>query len=160
MAFSSLLDQPAIRMRASRFSVEQYHLLGETGLIPEQVKLLDGIIVEKRSKSPLHSRTVQRLMRALRAALPLDLDVRQEQPITSYDLEPEPDLRTYPHGQTTMAEDIRRLQNWSSRSRFPVRSSTIRSARFKPPSTSKSIGSCFRKAGALRFTPGLPMAII
>ena len=50
MAFSSLLDEPAVRERAVRFTVEQYHLLGEAGLVGKNVELLEGILVNKLSK--------------------------------------------------------------------------------------------------------------
>ncbi len=93
MAFSSsLLDVPTVRQQALRFTVEQYHLLGEAGLISEQVELLNGIIVEKMSKSPLHSGTAQKLVRLLNQVIPESWLVRQEQPITCRDSEPEPDI--------------------------------------------------------------------
>ena len=53
-----------------RLTTEQYHFLGEAVLIPEKVELLDGIIVEKMSKSPLHSGTAQQLVRLLNQVVP------------------------------------------------------------------------------------------
>ena len=73
-------------------TVEQYHALFAQGLIPEKAELLEGIIVEKMSKSPLHSSVTQKLLRKLRAAASEGFDVRQEQPITCRRSEPEPDL--------------------------------------------------------------------
>ena len=73
-------------------SVEQYHALEAAGLIAENVELLDGIVIEKMAKSALHSATIQRLLKSLRVVLPLTWDVRQEQPITTANSEPEPDL--------------------------------------------------------------------
>ena len=87
-----LLDVPSIRQRALPLTVAQYHALGEQGLITEQVELLDGVVVEKMSKSPLHSSVAQKLLRKLRAAAKGNFDVRQEQPITCETSEPEPDL--------------------------------------------------------------------
>lgn len=92
MAISSLLDRPAILEQALRFSVEQYHLFGEAGLIPERVELLDGVIVEKMSKSPLHVFTTEEFMARLRAVAKEGWLVRQEQPITCRHSEPEPDV--------------------------------------------------------------------
>ena len=46
----ALLDIPSIRERALPLTVAQYHALGAQSLIPEQVELLDGLIVEKMSK--------------------------------------------------------------------------------------------------------------
>ncbi len=91
MAISSLLDRPAILGQALRFSVEQYHLLGETGLIAERVELLEGVIVEKMSKSPLHVFTTEEITSRLRAIVKEGWLVRQEQPITCANSEPEPD---------------------------------------------------------------------
>ena len=73
-------------------SVEFYHSAGELGLINEQVELLQGVIFNKMSKSPLHSAVVLRLLALLNT---LNLDgfcVRKEEPLTTSDSEPEPDL--------------------------------------------------------------------
>ena len=88
----SILDNPAIRQAALFVTVEQYHRLGETGVIAEKTELLEGVIVEKMVKSPLHSWRVQSLVEWLRKDLPPGLHVRQEQPLTFADSEPEPDV--------------------------------------------------------------------
>ena len=87
-----LLQEPTLMERAMPITVEQYHALFAQGLISEKTELLEGIIVEKMSKSPLHSSVAQKLLRKLRAATGEKLDVRQEQPITCRRSEPEPDL--------------------------------------------------------------------
>ena len=92
MAFSSLLDEPTVRERATRFTVEQYHLLVEAGLIGKNVELLEGILANKTSKSPLHTFTTEEITARLREILPEGLLVRQEQPITCRNSEPEPDI--------------------------------------------------------------------
>jgi Uma2 family endonuclease len=89
---TSILDNPAIRQAVLPVSVEQYHRLGETGLIPENTELLKGVIVGKMIKSPMHSWLVQFLIDWFRANLPPGLHVRQEQPLTFSDSEPEPDV--------------------------------------------------------------------
>jgi Uma2 family endonuclease len=73
-------------------SVEAYHALGEAGLIPERTELLYGVVFHKMSKSPYHSFLVQLLQELLYRALPTGFIVRTEQPLTSVDSEPEPDL--------------------------------------------------------------------
>ena len=88
----ALLEDPAIRQRAFSFTVARYHTLGEQGLIPEQVELLEGVIIGKLPKSPLHSFLVMRLLKWLQKVIDSDRDVRVEQPITCRDSEPEPDL--------------------------------------------------------------------
>lgn len=73
-------------------SVPAYHVLGETGLIPEKTELLYGCVYEKMPKSPLHRLLVMRLLRLLQALVPTGFHVQPEQPITCGDSEPEPDL--------------------------------------------------------------------
>ena len=78
--------------RAMPITVEQYHALFAQGLISERTELLEGIILEKMSKSPLHGSIAQKLLRKIRASIGETFDVRQEQPITCRRSEPEPDL--------------------------------------------------------------------
>lgn len=87
-----LLEEPTLMERAQPITVEQYHTLYAQGLIAENVELLEGLIVEKMPKSPLHSSTIQRLRRKLQAVISETHDIRQEQPITLGRSEPEPDL--------------------------------------------------------------------
>ena len=89
---ASILDNPAVRQMAMPVTVEQYHRLGEAGLISERTELLKGVILEKTNKSPNHSWLVQWLVEWLREKLPADLHARQEQPLTFSDSEPEPDV--------------------------------------------------------------------
>lgn len=92
MTLAELLDVPKIRERAVPLTVEQYHALYEQGLIVENVELLEGLIVEKMPKSPLHSTLLTRLMRILLAVAGEKFSVRPQQPITCKRSEPEPDL--------------------------------------------------------------------
>ncbi len=84
---SSLLEMPAIRQRAARLSIEEYHRLGE---LP--VELLRGTLIEKMSKSPLHQFCIDQLRTILTAQIQPPLILRQEGPLTFADSEPEPDL--------------------------------------------------------------------
>jgi Uma2 family endonuclease len=92
----SILENASIRRQVAPLSVETYHALGGMGSLPENVELLRGMLVEKMSKSPLHSAVCQRLLRRLRAACEPALSIRQEQPLTLIDSEPEPDLAIVP----------------------------------------------------------------
>lgn len=83
---------PAGAPRPWPLSVSAYHVLGETGLIPEKTELLYGCVYEKMPKSPLHRLLVMRLLRLLQALVPAGFHVQPEQPITCGDSEPEPDL--------------------------------------------------------------------
>src|SRR5437773_10443349 len=75
-----------------RLSVEDYHALTNSGLIPEKTELLYGQVFHKLAKSPTHSFFQVQLLEALRPATPAGTHVRQDQPITCRDSEPEPDL--------------------------------------------------------------------
>ncbi len=89
---SDLIDVPTVRQRALPITVEQYHALWQQGLLPEKVELLEGVLVEKMPKSPLHVYLVLLLLELLKKTLGDDLHVRPEQPITCRRSEPEPDL--------------------------------------------------------------------
>ena len=80
---SSILDDPAVRQAALPVTVDQYHRMGDAGLISKNTELLSGVIVEKMNKSPNHSWIVQYLMECLRQATPENTHFRQEQPLTS-----------------------------------------------------------------------------
>jgi hypothetical protein len=43
---ASILDNAAVRSAALPITVEQYHRLGEAGIIPQHNELLRGVIVE------------------------------------------------------------------------------------------------------------------
>ena len=98
----SVLDDPAIRARVHAISVADYHTMIERGAIGENLELLRGALVEKMSKSSLHSKIVMRLLRWLMRELPAGFFVRPEQPLTLADSEPEPDLAVIAGDDTQM----------------------------------------------------------
>lgn len=74
-------------------SVAAYRALGEAGLITQRTELINGVVYNKMSKSPLHSFLVMRLLRLLQPLVPRDCVVRCGQPVTCDDFsEPEPDV--------------------------------------------------------------------
>jgi Uma2 family endonuclease len=77
-----------------RFTVEQYHQLGEMGILrPEDhVELLDGWIVEKMNHRPAHGYVVRLLTQRLFTDLPTGWIGQCQLPITTPTSEPEPDL--------------------------------------------------------------------
>jgi Uma2 family endonuclease len=83
---------PQIPIR--RFSVEEYHLMGEMGLLTEadRVELLEGWIVKKMIHHPRHSATISLASRTITSRLPGGWHVRGQLPISTRDSEPEPDL--------------------------------------------------------------------
>lgn len=76
----------------SPISVSAYHIMYDKGAIEENNELIEGVIVEKMPKKPIHSAIVDKLNELIRNFLPSHLHVRQEQPITFLSSEPEPDL--------------------------------------------------------------------
>ena len=88
----SILDAPSARQATYQLSVEHYHQLNEVSLLPNNVELLDGYLIKKMAKSPLHTFICQWLVEALRRFLSVGFVIRQEQPLTTNSSEPEPDV--------------------------------------------------------------------
>ncbi len=80
-------------------SVEFYHELGRLGMISEDVELLEGFLIKKISKSPLHSDAVRFCFEALEACLPEGMFLMKEDPITTARSEPEPDISVIKGGR-------------------------------------------------------------
>jgi Uma2 family endonuclease len=89
---SAILEIPEVRQRVSRFSVEEYHRLGEYNENGRRTELIRGIVIEKMSKSPLHSSVGKRLYDLILRRLPDGFVVWREDPLTLADSEPEPDV--------------------------------------------------------------------
>ena len=88
----NLLEKPEIRKGVTPLSVYQYHGLIEQGLIQDNLELLEGILFEKMSKSPLHVYLLNIITTYFRNKIPHTFLIRNEQPITTQNSEPEPDL--------------------------------------------------------------------
>lgn len=91
-ASAGILDEPEVCGAALPLTVEQYHRLSDEGIVPERTELLQGVVIEQMTKSPLHTFLVQRLTRWMESALPGGWLVRKEEPLTLADSEPEPDI--------------------------------------------------------------------
>ena len=91
-AATAMLEIPGVRDRFSPITVAEYHRLSEYNASGRRTELIRGIIVEKMSKSPLHSSIARRLFRLLQAAVPPDFTLLREDPLSLADSEPEPDL--------------------------------------------------------------------
>lgn len=88
----TVLDNAVIRKQIKPISIEQYHKIGELGIISEKTELIKGLILEKMAKSPLHSYFVYQLNLFFVQFLPKNYIVRKKEPLTLFDSEPEPDL--------------------------------------------------------------------
>ena len=89
---TELLEIPEFRRRVSPVTVEQYHQFPEYNENGRRTELIRGIVIEKMSKSPLHCAILNQLCELLRAALPASFVLRQQDPLTLADSEPEPDI--------------------------------------------------------------------
>lgn len=87
-----ILSQPAFQQRALPLSVAAWHQMIEKGLAPERAELIRGVIIEKMSRSFLHTKLTDALIEFLRAAVSGLFWIRQEAPLTLKDSEPEPDI--------------------------------------------------------------------
>lgn len=76
-----------------RFSVARYHEMVRAGLLTtdDQVELLEGLLISKTSKSPLHRMVTKLVRSALEAITPSGWYVDSQEPITLGESEPEPD---------------------------------------------------------------------
>ncbi len=75
-------------------SISQYHQMVQAGILTEEdpVELLEGLLVTKMPKNPPHRLSTQLTREALSRLLPSDWFVEDQEPITTQDSEPEPDL--------------------------------------------------------------------
>lgn len=77
-----------------RCSVEQYHAMIQAGILTEDdpIELLEGWLVIKMPKNPRHSTVTLFLRVALERVVPPDWFVDSQEPLTTVDSEPEPDV--------------------------------------------------------------------
>ncbi len=77
-----------------RFSVEEYHQLGELGVLTSEdsVELLEGWIVEKMNQRPIHGYIVRLLSELFMRQLPPGWLCQCQLPISAQRSEPEPDI--------------------------------------------------------------------
>jgi Uma2 family endonuclease len=101
MAVTRQTERPSVETCAAvppdviwRLSVDQYHAMIHAGILTDDdpVELLEGWLVAKMPKNPLH-RAVTRLIRqVLERLVPAEWYVDSQEPITTDDSEPEPDV--------------------------------------------------------------------
>jgi Uma2 family endonuclease len=90
---ASLIDDPAIVL--AKLSVAQYHRMVETGVLVDgdRLELFEGVLVEKMTEGPAHSFRITQLAKLLiRLIGDAPWQVRVQNPISTDDSEPEPDL--------------------------------------------------------------------
>lgn len=77
-----------------RLSLDQYHAMIQTGILTDDdpIELLEGWLVSKMPKNPRHRVVTHLLRQALERLVPNDWYVDSQEPITTSDSEPEPDV--------------------------------------------------------------------
>jgi len=88
------LEIPDIRKRVAPITVERYHRMIDLGVFDEwEVEILNGVLIEKISKSELHVFLVQLLYKKLIKFCPdSNFHIGKEDPITIGNSELEPDI--------------------------------------------------------------------
>lgn len=92
---AAILDLPEMRARVHRWTVAEYEKLGDDPAF-RRSELIRGIIIEKMSKSPIHSTITARLYVFFLRSIRQGYAVRQEQPLRLIDSMPEPDIAVTP----------------------------------------------------------------
>lgn len=80
---SVMLENAEIRARVAPVTVEQYHRFPEFEDGGKRTELIRGILIEKMSKSPLHSSIARRLFMLLQGAMPPGFILLREDPSRS-----------------------------------------------------------------------------
>lgn len=89
----ALIDlHPGLQKRAMPLSVKAWHQMIASGLVSKRAELIRGVIVEKMSKSILHTHLSNALLHLLQRLAGHTHWVRKEDPLTLADSEPEPDI--------------------------------------------------------------------
>jgi Uma2 family endonuclease len=91
-AASAMLEIREVRDRVSPVAVAQYHQFPEFNENGRRTELIRGVVIEKMPKSPLRASIAKLLYDSLHATVPAGYSVRQDQPLTFRDSEPEPDI--------------------------------------------------------------------
>jgi hypothetical protein len=92
MSHVDVLANDAVRDLVMPIPVELYHAFSAAGVIDEKTELIEGVIVRKMTKSPLHAYVANELRSFFETSLPEGYVLRKEDPLTLADSEPEPDL--------------------------------------------------------------------
>ena len=78
---TELLEIPEFRRRVSPVTVEQYHQFPEFNENGRRTELIRNIVIEKMSRSPLHSGIATHLYDVLHPHIPAGYWLRKEEPL-------------------------------------------------------------------------------
>lgn len=90
----SLQDSASPFLQMRKFSVDDYHQMIRSGILAEDepIELLDGLIVTKMPRNPVHDLVIERADAVLRRCTGSGWRMRIQSAITTNDSEPEPDI--------------------------------------------------------------------
>lgn len=86
---------PAPVLEPYRLSVDQYHQMIAQGILPENepIELLEGCLVKQMTKKPPHVVSTGLVQDALTPLLPAGWHLSVQDPVTTEESEPEPDIK-------------------------------------------------------------------
>jgi Uma2 family endonuclease len=106
-----VLENKEVRQTVVKVTPDAYERMAELGLISEKTELIDGVIIEKMSKSPRHVAILRKLQSLLTPLITKNEFLNIEQPLRIAKSEPEPDISItanasdfYRHGHPETAE--------------------------------------------------------
>jgi len=89
-------DSMAVTLRRRRFTLDEYHRMGETGILgpPDRVELIEGEIIEMAPIGSRHAGTVARIQHVFSTRLGDRAVVWSQNPLllVHHQSEPEPDI--------------------------------------------------------------------
>lgn len=92
LAKSALQTPDILKEPVYLFSVDEYHRMIDAGVFAQPVELLEGWILPKMGKNPGHVWCVGVVAAFFERVLPKGWHVRRQDPVTTSDSEPEPDV--------------------------------------------------------------------
>ncbi len=124
---AEILEDPFTKDSVLLMTVEQYHYLGEAGLIPEKTELLEGVVITKMPKSPIHVFITKKIFQILSSLISKEYTIQKEDPLTFVHSEPEPDISIIRTG----SEDYKTSHPTSAEFVIEVAVSSLRIDRLK-----------------------------
>jgi Uma2 family endonuclease len=93
MSIATIANEFRDELPAFRLSVDKYHEMAQAGIISpdDRLELLEGMLVQKMTKSPAHSLATALLAEQLRIVVPSGYCITSQEPVTLATSEPEPD---------------------------------------------------------------------
>ena len=143
-AASQMLEIPEVRARISPVTVAQYHDFPERNENGRRTELIRGIVIEKMSKSPLHSNINSALYELMQPHVPSDFWLRKDEPLTLRDSEPEPDISLVRGKRTTFA------------TRHPSTAALVIEVAVTSAAEDRSLASLYAEAGVEEYWIVLP----